>query len=320
MPAPETNITPGLSLPDNIRFSLATRESGHFGKFEPNHPRVTVNPNECPVSPTMPEDDGYWPKFESVVDEVGMAKANAPYRHATADCFEEEGVIRADQAGHLVNGDWPPDLAMIMAKSAFNANDSEWRDIVPGAFVDKIALLSSLIGTLPHITCANSGAFKWTHECARPQEIAWLIANRKISCPSIIEVKLRELEGWSEMQKGSIFTHSKHFTLDSAGAPPHPSWIAMHAAGAEAAAFAIRVNFQLGENSLNQNILAVNNIGGFRKTLGVHFDEDNIAGYWLGQETAKRFLPEYYSQFEDADMDLLEEAMVDAEIDWLESY
>lgn len=302
-----------------IRFSLATRETGHFGKFHEGHDRVTVQPSECPVKPKHPEDEGFWGEFEDVIDAVGQAKSRAAYQHAIAGCFEREGVRRADQAAKLVAGDWPSDLILVIAKDVLEQDGSTFRDLLPGPFVDKVVLLNRLFGELAHVVAANSGAMKWANEVARPQEIAWLIMNGLLDAPELIKAKLNELPGIEKLTQGPIETHSRHFTLDGIGAPPHCSWCAMHSSAVEAACYALRVMVEMLNTTRSECVLAVNNVGGFRTTLGVHYEQDNLAGYWLGQETAKRYLPQFFASL-GADIDLLKIAMQQAEIDWLATY
>jgi len=302
-----------------IRFSLATRETGHFGKFHEGHERVTVNPSEIPVLPKHPEDQGFWKEFEDVVDAVGLAKTKSRYTNAIASCFENIGIKTADRAAKLVSSDWPSDLIQIIAKDVLKQEGTKFREILPGPFVDKVVLLDRLFGELAHVVAANSGAAKWGNELARPQEIAWLIANEKLKAPPLIIAKLRELEDFEKLTQGSLETHSRWFTLQGIGAPPHCSWIAMHSSAVEASCYALRVMVEMTEATLSDCILAVNNVGGFRTLLGVHYEQDNIAGYWLGQETAKRYLPDFFRSF-GADMGLLKAAMKKAEVDWLASY
>ena len=304
------------------RFELATLENGHFAKFaDLSNPRITVKPEEIPVSPLYPEDEAYWPLFESVIEEVGQAKNQSDYDYAIAECFQKEGVRRADQAARLVAGDWPSDLVLMIAKAAVNDPDSSFREILPGPFVDKVVLLNRLFGELAHVVAANSGAAKWTAMVPRPQEIAWKIVNELIEAPELIAAKLFELRGVEKMKGKTLAESSALFTRDGIGAPPHCSWIAMHSSAVESAAFCLRVMLSMTNERRLETILAVNNVGGFRETLGVHTRQDNIAGYWLGQETAKRYLPDFFTALDlNVDMDLLNQAMIEAHVDWLETY
>lgn len=301
---------------ENIRYSLATPETGHFGKFAIDGPRITVKPQEIGVRPLHPEDKGFWREFEDVIDAVGQAKSRAAYRHAIAQCFEEQQIVRADGAARLVASDWPSDLIQIIGKAILKREGSKFRELLPGPFVDKVVLLDRLFGELSHVVAANSGAMKWLYRVARPQEIAWLIVNGLLDCPELIRAKLLELEDIEKLTRGSIETHSRFFTLDGIGAPPHCSFCAMHSSAVEAACYCLRVMVEMTEATRMECVLAVNNVGGFRTTLGVHYEQDNLAGYALGQETAKRYLPGFFSKL-GADMDLLKFAMQKAEIDWL---
>ena len=304
----------------NHRFKLATRETGHFGKFTSDHPRVTVRLDEYPVKPTQPENDGYWKLFEGVIEAVGAAKSHAKLTHGIALCFEESGIQTADKAALSVAGDWTTDLAFIVAKAAIADPDCYWKELIPGPFVDKMPLFVRIAGEVSHMCVANSGAAKWGFMKSRAQEIAWKIANGQLEAPARIGVMLKELEDYEKLKEGPIETHSRWFTYRGIGAPPHPAWTAMHAAAMEAICYVLRVMVNCNEKRRDEIILGSINGGDFRENLGVHTREDNIAGRWLGQETAKRHLTKFFYQFDDLDSALLESAMIDAEVDWLKGY
>ena len=295
-----------------IRFQKADRITGVDGNFTDSNPRVTVMPDEFPIQPAYPENAGFWPQFEQVILHVTQAKNYASTKAGVAKCFRDAGTLNALRAADLVHLDWPTDLALLVAKGA-KSSGAAWRRFTGSNFTDTVVLLNKLMAEAAWRVSANSFNSKWHFMAPRPEEIAGLIARGELTCPDYIMMQLKDLPNWD-----LVASNQHKFTTYDEGCPKHPAFNAMHSAAAAAAGTIIKVMIECDPATKLEIDLGVRNVGYFRTMAGVHWQVDNDAGFWLGQETVNRFIvPELVSL--GANQTAVEAALAAAQTDWIKA-
>lgn len=118
---------------------------------------------------------------------------------------------------------------------------------------------------------------------SRPEEVAWLIAQGKLTesdgVPSDVVADIQAFDLQS----------ATNFTAYPEGSPTHPSWPAMHSAGS-ASSLWLQVVLNLSDEQICQTKLVDWAVSHARTVAGVHYWSDNIAGLNLGQEVIARKL------------------------------
>ena len=274
--------------------------------FKAEDPRVLVKPDEVPVKPVYPEDEAYWDEFIHTLERVTDAKSKSKANHV-AECFYREGMTRADLCAKAVHKDWPSDLMQIAAKDA--VANGEFRDLgLEGVFTDKVVLLDALIGLAGFYTSPSSFCYKDTMRVPRPEEVAGAIVRGEIEAPRRVELMLQKHPNYDELAEDQ-----RKFTMFPEGSPPHGSTGAMHSAAASAEGFIIKL-MVTGASSIVD--LCTLNVGDFRNDAGVHTMQDNNIGFWIGQESAKRWVREFLINL-GADPEKVDAAMLEAHTDWV---
>jgi len=161
-------------------------------------------------------------------------------------------------------------------------------DIIPYVceveFIRGIVMLSDLINwSIARVAQPNFG-LKYHVGRARPEEVAWKISQRLLKegpTPSIV-VDIYDMN----------LTDAASFTAYPEGSPTHPSWPAMHSAGA-AASLWMAVILDLTDEQWCQIKLTDYAVSYARVVAGVHYENDSLAGLMLGQEIMAKRLPNY---------------------------
>jgi hypothetical protein len=291
-----------------LRFSKtdnAVDSHFHFG-----HPRVDVTLEDIPIQPTYPESPKYWALFQDTLDHLSAAKTKSKYVSGVAPCLERAGYTRADLCAEAVHNDWPSDLMKLAAKHV--TKSSPWRDLgLEGVFTDKLVLLDHLIAIAGWAVSANSLAIKDHFKVPRPEEVAGAIARGEIECPELLKSQLWDFPGWS-----SVKEDQRTFTMYPEGSPLHGSWNAMHSAAASAQRTVISVMLAMTRDDYMHTLLTMENVGGFRKSAGVHTEEDNLLGYWLGQFITEKWL-HYFIEDIGGDSLKVVEALAEVHVDFI---
>lgn len=291
----------------SLRFSKVPAAEMVDAHFTADDPRVTVKPEEFP-RPIYPEDEGFWGEFSTVIDEVGDAKNNSRRESGVAECFERAGLSRAAACAKAVHKDWPTDLSLLIAKDVKGG----YRDLgLTGQFTDGVVLLNYLMAAAAWRVSANSFCAKAHFMMPRPEEVAGAITRGDLECPPAIMARLKDLPGWKEVPEDQ-----RKFTMYAEGSPNHASFNAMHSAAAAAGGTIIKVLRELNEDERSEVDLGIINIGMWRTTAGVHYPQDNYAGFWLGQLTVERFVVDELVSI-GADRGKVEAALSDANTDWI---
>jgi PAP2 superfamily len=167
------------------------------------------------------------------------------------------------------------------------------RDMVPSPshidFVRGIVMLCELNTYAIRTVAPFSFGIKWWIGRARPEEVAWLIANGTLG--SNMGVPRDIVQSIHSMRLDSPTS----FTAFPEGSPCHPSWPAMHSAASSASLW-LAVVLNLNEAQYCEVKKVDYAIAYARTVAGVHYPSDNLAGLELGQEIMARYLPKYLSE------------------------
>jgi hypothetical protein len=167
----------------------------------------------------------------------------------------------------------------------------------------------------------NFGA-KYFAGRARPEEVAWAITcsqegfDTKAGCETAFHFNLSTVPNdIVQAITGMNLHRMEDFTQYSEGAPPHPSWPAMHSASSNISLWLAVVAKLTPEQSLEakKTDLAVA-VG--RTVAGVHYRDDNTAGLTMGQEIVARELPRYLASKYGADALKVKAKIESLRFDW----
>lgn len=122
------------------------------------------------------------------------------------------------------------------------------------------------------VSCINF-LLKWTTGRARPEEIAWMIAQGNLTTEQHgVPPDIVEMVGELQLQSATDFTAYPE------GSPRHPSWPAMHSAASSASLWLAIVADLTPEQKCQARL--VDWVVSYARTIaGVHYTDDNIAGY-----------------------------------------
>merc|ERR1712038_722071 len=167
------------------------------------------------------------------------------------------------------------------------------RDVLPGLskvdFVNGPIALSGLNGwAVSTVGPTNFGA-KWMFGRARPEEVAWEIAQAEIGTedgvPEDIVDNIRSMG----------LTDQREFTAYPEGSPVHPSWPAMHSAVSGGALWIATV-MNLSEEQFCEVMRVDWAVSYGRTVAGVHYSTDNSAGLNMGQAVLAAKLPSHLAE------------------------
>jgi len=161
-------------------------------------------------------------------------------------------------------------------------------------FVNKVVMLSELIGWAVSTVSPIAFASKWHEGRMRPEEVALLLTRypkHQLAAHGPGKIAQSNLAALNLNANSSGFD----YTAYEFGAPKHPSWPAMHSAASSASLyFAVVLN--LTSTQLKQARLLDCAVASFRSIAGVHYESDNMAGLAIGQEVLRRELPSFLSE------------------------
>jgi len=234
--------------------------------------------------PSYPEDDPeapYWVELEHVTDVQLHRRENGnPSTFMTLpDLWNSFDIHEVAEAVH---DEYPGSLQVDLIISLWQQGVELDHSVLP--FRCRNDFLRSIVGPADLNTWAirtvsplNFNA-KWTAGRPRPEEVAWMIATGELTSsehgvPESLVTKIDAMNLQS----------STEFTAYTEGAPPHPSWPAMHSA-ASSASFWLSIIYKLTPEQLCQARLVDYAVSYARTVAGVHYQTDNIMGLNLGQE------------------------------------
>ena len=157
-------------------------------------------------------------------------------------------------------------------------------------FLYREVMLSGLNGAAIVEVGETNFRTKWTHGRARPEEVAWLINVGNITTENdgVPAELVRRIKAMN-LADATDFTAYK-----DEGSPTHPSWPAMHSAGASGSVWMATV-MDLTEEQFCEVQKLDFSIAYARTVAGVHYETDNIAGLTLGNKLVGDWLPHYLS-------------------------
>lgn len=213
-----------------------------------------------------------------------------------------------------VHDEYPGELQVELIEWLWSQNVTLNTEIIPfrskSDFVGRNVAMASMNTWAIGAVSPFNFYLKWYAGRPRPEEVAFLIANRNLTVhehgvpPDLVKL-IDQLE----------LTTPMSYTGYPEGSPRHPSWPAMHSA-ASSASFWLAVMLNLTPEQYCE-ALRVDYFTAFARTVaGVHYRTDNIAGLNLGQELMAELLPDHLAQMYGSDPDKVRAKIAELRFDW----
>jgi len=301
-----------VEYPLNNDGALALRSSDAESPVLQTDSLVMVSPSWV-GSATHPDDSEatslFWAEFEEVVDFQLTRRADpslAADEYLTLPLIMQ-GFSLTDGAD-AVHSEFPNTWPTSLVKELLGAGARMDPTIVPQRsqtdFVNTDVLLARMTGWAVSVVSPSAFACKWANGRARPEEVAWAVAQGAIAAPDAIASKVQ----------GMQLTSAADFTAYPEGSPRHPSYPAMHSAASSSSLW-LAVVMDLTDAQIAEARRVDWAVSRFRTFAGVHYDSDNRAGLALGQEVIARELASFLQTF-GADAAAVEAKIARYRFDW----
>jgi len=171
-------------------------------------------------------------------------------------------------------------------------------------FINAQVMLAELIGWAIRTVSPACFGLKWYEGRARPEEVAYCIANvaDNTQCPVLVPLTIikRTFDKWVNISAKypTMDLYGKAasaFTAYETGSPVHPSYPAMHSAASSMSTW-IDVVADLTDDQRAEVRLLDYSIAYYRSLAGVHYPSDNRAGLALGQNILEKQLPKFLAE------------------------
>jgi membrane-associated phospholipid phosphatase len=209
-----------------------------------------------------------------------------------------DGATLGDLA-KFVNNDWPGLLAgNLLTNLVVTQRVKADPAIIPfRSLNDPIGVQHRTVAingwTYAQITPINY-YLKWYYGRPRPEEIAWLITQKKLNATSRVPQDVVDtILAWN-------LTSAANFTTYANGSPNHPSWPSGHATLAQTSLWAAVV-FNLSDAQVRQTVLFDYAYGFARIAAGIHTPTELVQGLKLGRAIIARKLPDYLNAYYGSD-------------------
>jgi hypothetical protein len=158
---------------------------------------------------------------------------------------------------------------------------------------------------------------------ARPEEVAWAITcshegfGNTAGCDTVFQFELPSTVPNDIVQAiaGINLKIMEDFCQNSEGAPPHPSWPAMHSTSSNISLWLDVVSKLTPEQALKAKKTDLAVAMG-RTVAGVHYKDDNAAALAMGQDIVARELPHYLASKDGADPLKVKAKVESLRFDW----
>ena len=269
---------------------------------------------ESPLHPTGNPYDPFWGEFRKVI-EVREARERGdhpstistwPYLWKDFSLVDIANAVKneypnSEQAGLLEyfwnNGGIKMDHSIIKKRS----------ELDPVGLEFSLPLFNSWVIS---VVSPYTFACKWTYGCIRPEDIAYLISQRKFTVadgvPRDIVAKIKKMK----LKNAFDFTGYKDI-----GCPTHPSYPAMHSSGSTASIW-LPVVAHLTAEQYCEVLRMDLGVAHARVVAGVHYYQDNYAGLNFGAKVIADKLPKFLAEYFDADPYLVEKKLKKLRFDW----
>jgi len=274
---------------------------------EPDHPSVFKNAE-------------YWDKLYKLI-ELREISDNALAVTALADFMQQPlrwQNYTVYDIGEAVHDEYPGlhqagFIEDLVANGKYGPIEFD-DDIIPrrstAQFLRGIVMLCDLnTWTVSNVGPYNFGA-KWYAGRARPEEVAFQIANGEIK-KKYVPKKLFNAIAAMNLETVTDFSQYPE------GSPRHPSWPAMHSAASNIS-FWLQVVMRLTPRQVCEAKKVDFAVAYARSVAGVHFEDDNIAGLMMGQTIVAGLLPEYLEMRYNSPKLVVEDKISKKTFDWLE--
>jgi len=268
--------------------------------------------------PTHAPNSDFWPEFEQVVDMQLLRRERGNDLASQAIPWfpipQLWNSFTTNEVAEAVRADFPGSIHADFIIQCLRNGLVIDNNIIPRRsteqFLHQAVMLADINTWAISITGPTNFAAKYYAGRARPEEIAWQIANgEQISnhVPANLKAKINDMN----------LTKMEEFTAYEEGAPVHPSWPAMHSA-ASALSMWLPVVTRLKTTQKEEAKIVDLAISMGRTVAGVHYVGDNISGLQMGQEIIARELPRYLAERYGADPMKVKNCVDRLKFDWKE--
>lgn len=291
--------------------SMRTFGSGQLAKWSWRLVQEMIHPLPLPSHPdSIAAQTDFWSEFEFITELQVQRGAGATAASVMdlPDMFKHHTMAEAAAA---VEKDFPSEFPTALCLQFLEENVTFDGTVIPhngDDFVNKVVMLSELVGWAVSTVSPVAFASKWHEGRMRPEEVALLLTRdptHQLAAHGPGKIAQSNLGALNLDAAKSGFD----YTAYDFGAPKHPSWPAMHSAASSASLY-LAVVLDLTPSQLREARLLDCAVASFRSIAGVHYESDNMAGLAIGQEVLRRELPSFLSEHFGSD-----EAVVRAKID-----
>eukprot|EP00549_Striatella_unipunctata_P022566 CAMPEP_0118700996 /NCGR_PEP_ID=MMETSP0800-20121206/16954_1 /TAXON_ID=210618 ORGANISM="Striatella unipunctata, Strain CCMP2910" /NCGR_SAMPLE_ID=MMETSP0800 /ASSEMBLY_ACC=CAM_ASM_000638 /LENGTH=568 /DNA_ID=CAMNT_0006601765 /DNA_START=65 /DNA_END=1771 /DNA_ORIENTATION=- len=255
----------------------------------------------------------FWDEFREVIQaqKDRRGKVAAPQVFPLADIWKG---FSLDEVAEAVHDEFPGTNQAIFMRTLIDEPDFKLDDtIIPRRgrrpFLRREVMMADLNTWAIGIVGPYNFGAKWHGGRARPEEIAWLIAQDELTEDDGVPIDIIDDIKQFELSKATDFTGYAE------GCPPHPSWPAMHSA-ASSSSFLLSVILELTEEQSCQVKLVDYGVSFARTVAGVHYRSDNIDGLNMGQEVLAGYLGEHLEKKYGADREWVDKKIEKMRFDW----
>jgi len=245
-----------------------------------------------PSHPSSNPSSPFWKEMVEVTDMQFKRKQNVkPHTFMPLPKIWQNYTIH--DVAKAVHNEFPGVHHINLIKTLLADGATVDRKMIPSLcdhdFLRSVVMLSDMnTWSIAKVGPMNFGV-KWYAGRARPEEVAYAIAQGKIGVTDGVPAKLLN------DIKSMGLTNATSYTAYPEGSPRHPSWPAMHSA-ASAGSMWISTVLNLTPEQYCEVQKVDYAISYARTVAGVHYPTDNTAGLNLGQQVLARHLPFYLHQ------------------------
>mmetsp|Transcript_17540 Transcript_17540/g.25599 ORF Transcript_17540/g.25599 Transcript_17540/m.25599 type:complete len:437 (-) Transcript_17540:761-2071(-) len=273
---------------------------------------------------THPNDIGFWADFEKVVQVQAHLKSKQQNQcmvdplplvmpHMTQywrgfDILEVAEAVHDEFPGlyhYRMLADWVGKREVVYDNDVI----TKFGNI---DFLRREVMLSDMVGYSFRAVGPCNFSLKWSEGRARPEEVAFAVANGQIRPPKGVDIS-----DISRIISDMNLRDPTDFTAYAEGSPTHPSWPAMHSASS-VSSFWLDVVLELTEEQRCDARMLDWSVSYARTVAGVHYTTDNISGLTVGQDILAQLLPDHLSDVYGANKKVVDAKIQRAMVDWTE--
>jgi hypothetical protein len=253
-------------------------------------PQYWLENDEFTNRPIYPGEDLFWDELRNVI-QVQLKRRNGEDPASINRWPDQWADKDLEDIASAVSGEYPAFHQQTFIESMFLKGIELYDGIDPFRshvdFVGKQVRIADINTWAFHAVAAVNFMLKWHVGMTRPEEMAWLIASRKLTTADdgVPQDIVSDIESMN-------LQNAHDFTAYNNGCPTHPSWPAMHSAGSTVSYWLPVIAQVTGEDYCEA--LRVDYAVSYGRTVaGVHYQQDNLAGLNIGQRLIRKQLPKF---------------------------